>query len=76
MNSFLATHSALASKPDLNSSPKEHLIKKIDAINPAKQQLHIHAQIEASYTYLNINSEGKMIRTHSKYHNLAKFLYN
>ena len=28
-------------------------------MNLAKQQLHIHAQIEASYTHLNINSEGK-----------------
>ena len=45
-------------------------------MNPAKQQLHIHAQIEASYTHLNINSEGKMIRIHRKYHNLTTFLYN
>ena len=42
-------------------------------MNPAKQQLHIHAQIEASYTHLNINSEGKMIRIHRKYHNLTTF---
>ena len=42
-------------------------------MNPAKQQLHIHEQIEASYTHLIINSEGKMIRIHSKYHNLTTF---
>ena len=41
-------------------------------MNPAKQQLHIQAQIEASHTHLNINSEGKMIGIHRKNYNLMK----
>ena len=45
-------------------------------MNPAKQQLHIHAQIEASYAHLNINPKGKVIRIQRKYHNLTTISYN